>query len=145
MINGWYLKNAPWKQIGREANNEGHFAEGWEKLQDLCREIIELRMRLIPYIHAAFVRYKKEGVPPFRALVLDYQNDAEVFNISNQFLIGDSMMVAPVVQGEKQRKIYIPEGDWYHFWTHEKYAGKKEYTLEVPLNTIPVFIKAAQY
>ncbi len=53
MINAWYLKNAPWKQIDRKANNEGRFADNWQELEAQCREIIELRMKLVPYIHAA--------------------------------------------------------------------------------------------
>jgi len=142
MVNAWYLKNAPWKQIEREANNKGQFAEGWQQLEAQCRAIIELRMQLIPYLHAAFVKYKKEGIPPFRALVMDYPNDEAVRDISDQFLVGDNMLVAPVVEGEKSRKIYLPEGDWFHYWSHQQYSGKKEYDIEVPLEEIPVFVRS---
>ena len=142
MINAWYLNNAPWKQIDRKANNEGRFAENWEKLESQCREIIELRMKLIPHIHAAFVRYHQQGIPPFRALVMDYPNDPAVGNISNQFLVGENMLVAPVVEGESKRKVYLPEGDWYDLWSSKKYAGKTEYIIEVPLEQIPVFIQS---
>jgi alpha-D-xyloside xylohydrolase len=142
MINAWYLKNAPWKQIERKANNEGRFADNWEKLEAQCREIIELRMKLIPYIHAAFVHYHREGIPPFRALVMDYPADPAVRNVSNQFLVGGNMLVAPVVEGESNRRVYLPEGDWYYLWTSKKYSGKAEYSIEVPLSEIPVFIKA---
>ena len=142
MVNAWYLKNAPWKQIDRKANNEGRFADNWETLEAQCREIIELRMKLIPHIHAAFVRYKRHGIPPFRALVMDYPADPAVRNISNQFMVGDNMLVAPVVEGEKSRKVYLPEGDWYDLWTSQKYTGKAEYAFDVPLEQIPVFIKS---
>jgi len=142
MVNAWFLKNAPWKQINRNANNQNRFADNWEKLETQCREVIELRMMLIPYIHAAFVRYKQQGIPPFRALVMDYPNDPAVRNISNQFLVGENMLVAPVVEGESKRRIYLPEGGWYDFWTSKKYTGKAEYTFEVPLDQIPFFIKA---
>lgn len=142
LVNAWYLKNAPWKQIDRIANNEGRFADNWEKLEAQCREIVELRMKLIPYIHAAFVRYKQQGIPPFRALVMDYPTDPAVRNISNQFLVGGNMLVAPVIEGEPKRNVYLPEGDWYEFWTSKKYAGKAEYTFDVPLEQIPVFIKS---
>lgn len=142
MVNAWYLKNAPWKQIEREANNAGKFAAGWEQLEAQCRAIIELRMQLIPYLYAAFVRYKKEGVPPCRALVMDYPDDAAVRDISNQFLVGDNILVAPVVEGEQHRKVYLPEGDWFHFFSHQRYTGKKEYDIAVPLEEIAVFIKS---
>jgi alpha-D-xyloside xylohydrolase len=142
MVNAWYLKNVPWKQIEQKANNEGLFAANWEQLEAQCRKIIELRMKLIPYIHTAFVNYYKKGIPPFRALIMDYPNDSNVLNLSNQFLVGENMLVAPVVAGESQRKVYLPEGDWYDFWSHAKYAGKREYSVDVPLDKIPVYIKA---
>ena len=142
MINAWYLKNAPWKQIERKANNENRFADNWQELEAKCREVIELRMKLVPYIHSAFVRYQKEGVPPFRALVMDYTDDPEVLNLSQQFLVGENMLVAPVVAGVNSRKVYLPEGDWYDFWTSKKYSGKKSYSIDVPLEQIPIFIKA---
>ncbi|MEI6276582.1 MAG: glycoside hydrolase family 31 protein [Prolixibacteraceae bacterium] len=142
MINAWYLKNAPWKQIDRKANNEGRFAENWEKLEAQCREIIELRMKMIPVIYAAFVKYHHQGIPPFRALVMDYPSDPAVRNISNQFLLGDNLLIAPVVEGETTRKVYLPEGEWYSLWNSEKFNGKQEYTFEVPLSQIPVFVKS---
>jgi len=141
MVNAWYLKNPPWKQIEREANNEGKFDENWKELEDQCRTIINWRMKLIPYIHTAFVRYYRQGIPPFRSLVLDYPDDPEAYKISDQFMMGEDMLIAPVVSGESSRKFYLPEGNWFDLWTSEKYAGKKEYTQDVPLDRIPVFVK----
>ncbi|HEX3024237.1 MAG TPA: TIM-barrel domain-containing protein [Chitinophagaceae bacterium] len=143
MINAWYLKNAPWKQIDRKTNNDGHFADDWQKLENQCKEIIELRMQLIPYLHAAFVKYHQTGIPPFRALIMDYPNDEKLKNLSSQFMVGENLLVAPVTEGEKIKKVYLPEGEWYHFYTNEKYSGKKEYQIEVPLLQIPIFVKAA--
>lgn len=90
----------------------------------------------------SFVCYKQQGIPPFRALVMDYPTDPAVRNISNQFLVGENMLVAPVVEGESKRNVYLPEGDWYDLWTSKKYTGKAEYTFDVPLEQIPVFIKS---
>ena len=81
------------------------------------------------------------GIPPFRALVMDYPDDQSVRNISNQFLLGENMLVAPVVEGEDKRKVYLPEGDWYDFFTFQKYSGKNEYLMDAPLDRIPAFIK----
>jgi alpha-D-xyloside xylohydrolase len=72
---------------------------------------------------------------------MDFPNDPATYNISNQFMVGDNMLVAPVVAGETKRKIYLPEGDWYSLWTLTKFSGKSEYTLDVPIEQIPVFIK----
>lgn len=142
MVNGWYLKNPPWKQIERRANNVGQFATNWEELESQCREIINLRMKLIPYIHAAFVRYHKTGLPPFRALVLDYPDDPKTSSISDQYMMGDSVMVAPVTIERTRRNVYLPAGIWYDFWTKEKIEGGVTISVEVPIDRIPVYIKA---
>lgn len=142
MVNGWYLKNPPWKQIERKANNSGQFAPKWQELEAKCREIIELRMKFIPHIHAAFVRYNQTGLPPFRALVLDYPEDPAVSNINDQYMMGDNVMVAPVTADSSHRNIYLPKGDWYDFWTREKLSGGKRISMDIPLDRIPVFVKA---
>jgi len=68
-------------------------------VESQCRTVLELRMRLIPYLHAAFVRYHREGLPPFRALVMDYPEDPGTFAVDDQYLAGESLLVAPVFAG----------------------------------------------
>ena len=142
MINGWYLKFPPWKQLNRRLNNEGIYADDWKKVEAQCREIIQLRMRLIPYIHSAFVKYKREGIPPFRALILDYPDDKNLQTLNGQYMMGDNIMVAPMVVGERNKNIYFPEGDWYDFFTHKKYTGNQRVTVEADIEKIPVFVKS---
>lgn len=155
MVNSWYLKNPPWKQVNSPANNAGRFADDWEKVEARCREWIELRMRLVPLLHAAFVRYKREGVPPFRALVMDYPQDPETWEIDDQYLMGDSLLVAPIVVpsavkgratervgAESKRTVYLPEGEWHDFWTGERLSGKRKIEVTVPLDRMPVYVKS---
>ncbi len=160
MINGWYLRNPPWKQVNRRANNAGNFAEGWEEVEAKCRRIIKLRMKLIPYLHAAFVRYRRDGMPPFRALVMDYPGDPNVVTLSDQYMMGDSLLVAPVTSddsgrrnrfggnqssdesGSSRRNVYLPQGRWFDFWTGNLYQGKQRISIDVPLERIPIFVKA---
>ena len=153
MINAWYLRHPPWKQMDRDANNAGEFAPGWEAVEAACREVIELRMRFVPYLQAAFARYHEDGIPPCRALVMDFPDDPAVRDISDQFLLGDDLLVAPVVVPEGQRRgragegiprrrsLYLPAGDWYDFWTGEKLAGGKRITVDVPLARIPLYVR----
>src|SRR6185437_5198548 len=86
MINAWYLRNPPWKQVRREENNQGHFAEDWERTEAQCRTLLELRMKFIPWLHAAFVRYHQEGLPPFRALVMDFPEDPGSRTVDDEYL-----------------------------------------------------------
>ncbi len=141
-INAWYLMNPPWKQVNREANNAGRFSPDWQKLEDQCREVIRLRMQLVPYLYSAFVRYHEQGTPPFRALVMDYPSDPRVWKIDDQFMVGENLMVAPVVAGESSREIYLPEGGWVDFWSGKPFPGGQTITRDVPLNVIPIFVKA---
>jgi alpha-D-xyloside xylohydrolase len=141
LVNAWYIQNPPWKQVDRDRNNAGQFTTDWEAIEASCRGIMDLRMRLVPYLHAAFVRYRREGLPPFRALVLDYPKDAKTWTVEDQYMIGDSLMAAPVVAGQTRRSIYLPEGEWVDFWTNARHPGKQQITLDVPLEQIPLFVK----
>lgn len=141
-INAWYIKNPPWKQWRRIENNDGQFLADWPALQAVCRKILELRMALIPYLYAAYYRYYLEGLPPFRALVMDYPDDPNTFAIDDQFLLGDRLLAAPVSAGETQRSIYLPQGDWFDFWSGKSYIGGQAFDLDVPLDIIPLFVKS---
>jgi alpha-D-xyloside xylohydrolase len=142
LINAWYIKNPPWKQVNRAANNADKFSPGWEDVEAKCRTVMELRMRLIPYIHAAFVRYHREGLPAFRALVMDYPNDPKAWLVDDQFLVGESLLVAPAFAGESSRNVYLPEGEWFDYWTGKLHSGKQSVRLDVPLDQIPIFVKS---
>ena len=141
LINAWYIKNPPWKQVERRANNADRLAPDWESAEATCRAVMELRMRLIPYLHAAFVRYHREGLPPFRALVMDYPGEPATWAVDDAYLMGESLLVAPVVAGQASREVYLPAGDWFDFWSGKRYAGKQRVRVEPPLEQIPIFVR----
>jgi alpha-D-xyloside xylohydrolase len=142
LINAWYIKNPPWKQLEREANNRDNLLPDWESLEAKCREVMNLRMRLIPYLHAAFVRYQREGLPPFRALVMDWPDDPATWPIDDQWMAGDSILVAPLVAGQASRQVYLPAGDWFDFWSGKRHAGKQKVQVSPPVEQLPLFVKA---
>lgn len=141
LINGWYIKNAPWKQWEKAKNNNDEFLDDWQEVTAQCRKIFELRMQFIPYLYAAFFAYATQGIPPFRALVMDYPDDEQVWKLNTQYLMGDRVMVAPVAARTHEREIYLPEGKWVDFWTGERFAGKQTIHRDVPLEHIPIFVK----
>lgn len=142
LINGWYIKNPPWKQLDRNANNADRLLPDWEALEAKCRSVMELRMRLLPYIHAAFVRYHREGLPPFRALVMDWPDDPATWPIDNQWMAGESLLVSPLVAGQSSREVYLPDGDWFDFWTGKRHGGKQKIQVSPPVEQIPLFVKS---
>lgn len=143
MVNGWYIKSPPWRQLNRKLNNAGEAMEDWEALESRCREIIGWRMSLVPYLTAAFQRYALDGTPPFRALVLDTPSDAALATIDDQYMVGDRLMVAPLFADEPTRKVVVPAGtDWHDFWTGELAEGGTTVTVSASTLNIPVYVKA---
>lgn len=139
-INAWMIPSPPWKQVDCEKNLAGEYLENLREVQDECRFWLELRMRLIPYLYSAFVRYAFEGAPPFRALVMDYPGDANTYGMDDEYMMGESILVAPMVAGQHSRKVYLPSGNWYCFWTGKKYSGGCSY--EISMNDrFPVLVK----
>lgn len=123
MVNAWYIDGVPWEQLG---------------CREEAAELLRLRMRLVPYLYSAFYLYRETGKPPVRPLVADYSGDPATYRCDDQYLLGDVFLVAPMVAGEEERKVYLPQGGWYDFWTNEK-LEPGEHTVRT--GNIPVFVK----
>lgn len=139
MVNAWYIRNPPWKQIDRDKNNANDFSPACQQLEARCREIISWRMQLIPYLRGAFAAYRQQGLPPFRALIMDWTTDNTLSEVDDQYLVGDRMMVAPLFAGEPTRTVIFPAGDWHDFWTGARVQTRR-LVLHAP-ERIPVFVK----
>lgn len=140
MVNAWYIKSPPWKQLDAGRNNEGETAAGWESLEAKCREIIGWRMSLAPYLLEAFAKYAQNGTPPFRALVLDTPEDARLATIDDEYMVGDRMLVAPLFADEPGRTVTLPTGEWHDFWTGASVHGT--FRVDALVRQIPVYVKA---
>ena len=103
----------------------------------------DLRYRLIPYIYSNAYKQYQTGMPLMRALVLEYQDDPNTYNIADQYLFGDNIMVCPVtVKGAQTRTIYLPRGTWFDYWTGKKYTGKQYIHVLTTADHLPLFVKA---
>jgi alpha-D-xyloside xylohydrolase len=141
MVNAWYIQNPPWKQIDRARNNRNDFAPEWERLEARCREILEWRMALIPYLRCAFAEYATDGTPPFRSPILDFPDAPALQTVDDQYVIGDRLLVAPLFAGEKGRDIVLPPGNWHDFWTGELFIGGRSIHVGQSRHEIPVYIR----
>ena len=141
LINCWYMKSPPWLQINQEKNNRGELMANHEEVTAGIRKLLELRMRFVPYLYSAFNEYRLSGTPPVRALILDWPLDAKARDIDDQFLFGPSVLVAPMFAGQAKRDVYLPEGEWYDFWTRQKHAGPKTIVATNDQQQIPLFVK----
>ncbi len=114
-----------------------------EEVLSIYRKYVELRYSLLPYFYDLCRVCEQTGLPIIRPLVLHYENDKNVRNMNDEFLVGESLLVAPVVdQGVTKRLVYLPQGDWYDYWTGSKYQGNAYYPIDAPLDTCPIFVKA---
>jgi alpha-glucosidase (family GH31 glycosyl hydrolase) len=107
------------------------------------RDAIKLRMRLLPYLYTAFAQYHFNGTPVIRPmpLVADPAPDRRAPEIKDQYMFGDSLLVAPIAPGAKRRSVVLPAGKWFDFHTG-RLAGANQ-TIEVTpaLSEMPIFVK----
>jgi len=146
MINAWASGTKPWT-----------FPEVAEQVKALAA----LRMQMMPYWYSEFARYHFKGIPPFRAMYLEDGFTASGDNkstkkgnleenpyeeavskeVKDQYMAGSYLLVAPLFTGEQSRKVILPKGKWYDFYTG-KYAGNGEVITVTPgLDKIPVYVK----
>lgn len=114
-----------------------------DEVLDIYRKYTKLRYKLIPYFYDLFFEGEKTGAPIMRPLVFHYEKDEVARTCNDEFMVGDRILVAPVVmQGMDRRMVYLPEGDWYDYWTREKITGPVWFVKEAPLDVCPIYVKA---
>ncbi len=109
----------------------------------IFKKFDSLRYRLFPYLYQASYQAHKTGMPMMRALVLQYQDDENVYGIADQYLLGNDLMVCPVtVKGSVTRSVYLPKGNWYDYWTGKLWKGRQYIHVLTPLDQLPLFVRA---
>ena len=125
---------------------DGYDQEPWRfgrYYEDIIRKFLKLRYHLLPFLYTTLEEAHRTGVPPFRPLLLNYQDDASTYNLDDQFMIGEDVLVAPIMKPDVTRRlVYLPAGTWYDFWTKKKHTGGTMITVEAPLDTVPMFVRA---
>jgi alpha-glucosidase (family GH31 glycosyl hydrolase) len=147
MLNAWASDQMPWS---------------FPEVAAAVREVIVLRHRLIPYLYSAFADYAFQGVPPIRAMLLEPGFSAqpvvggaarrdlhgtdnpyahpESRDVSDQFMFGASILVAPFFAGQAERRVLLPPGRWFDFYTGAEVVGPW-HTVRSDLGPVPLFVK----
>ncbi|WP_297990596.1 glycoside hydrolase family 31 protein [Anoxybacillus sp.] len=113
-----------------------------ETYEQMVKRYIELRYEWLPHLYTLCFEAYQTGVPMMRPLMLEYPDDAETWNISDQFMVGNEVMIAPVMRPHTfHRLVYFPKGRWIDYWTKEKFEGGRRYIVEAPLDRLPIFVK----
>lgn len=111
-------------------------------VEKTVREALELRYKLLPYLYAKFWESSETGAPVQRPLLFDFQHDAAARETDDQYLLGDALLVAPVMKpGVVARSVYLPAGTWYDWHTGQAHAGQRYISAQAPLERIPLFAR----
>ncbi|NES95711.1 MAG: DUF5110 domain-containing protein [Desertifilum sp. SIO1I2] len=106
------------------------------------RKALQLRVQLVPYLYHLSREAYETGLPLCRPLYLAYPEDREAYLLGTEYLFGDRILVAPVVEPGGYRIVYLPSGGWWERATHQFYAESDYLNLYTPLDCTPVFVKA---
>ncbi len=144
---------ARWMQMGMlYPFMRGHSAlkskphEPWmfgDRVEAICRDYINLRYQLLPYLYTLFWNAATTGEAILRPLLYDYPNDSKTYTLHDQVMLGASLMAAPVYRpGVDYRAVYLPEGVWYDWWSGDRYQGNTTILAHAPLERMPLYVKA---
>jgi alpha-glucosidase len=122
-------------------------AEPWcfgEEVEDIARNYINLRYRLMPYVYSAFYEAAQNGMPVNRSLALMHPHELNVYQepYQNQYMFGPAILVIPVRSDQTCHKMWLPSGGWYNLYDDERFTGNQNLILEYGKEKIPVFVKA---
>jgi alpha-glucosidase len=113
-----------------------------EEVTEITRKFINLRYQLLPYLYTMFWKYVNEGEPMLKPLVYFDQEDIQTLHRTDEFIYGNQILVCPILEPNAVgRRIYLPKGNWYNYWTNEWLEGKKELWVPTAYDEIPLFIK----
>lgn len=114
-----------------------------QEFEDMARKFIDIRYQLMPYIYSEAWKTTSKGQLIMAPLAYQYPEDKNTWDIKDQFMFGESIMVGIVTEYQQRSKtMYMPEGTWYNFWNDEKVEGNTKITVDAPLNETPIFVKA---
>jgi alpha-glucosidase len=128
------------------SENNTNDQEPWsfgEEYEEINKKSIELRYKLLPYLYSLFYEAHCFGSPIVRPLLFEYQDDENVYECEDQFMLGSSILIAPILEeyGDT-RRVYLPKGEWYDFYNDDKYDGGSILEVKAGIDKIPIFIKA---
>lgn len=138
-----------WAQAALFASHVRWFSraprEPWalgDEVLRIFRQYAQLRYQLMPYIWSMASRCAETGLPLMRPLILEYPDDPTCAHIDDQWLFGDWLLIAPILDESSRRKVYLPRGLWVDYWTRERHAGGAWIAVEAALDVLPIYIRA---
>ncbi len=113
-----------------------------EEAAAIVQKYVELRYQLFPYLYSAAHEASQTGMPVIRAMPLAFPDDLNTYDKDLQYMLGPSLLVAPVYDERDSRNVYLPSGTWVDWWTGAVYNGPANLRIDAPLDTLPLFVRA---
>jgi len=112
------------------------------EMHEFYARFARIHQRLRPYLEAQVETATVKGYPVVRHLYLHYPDDKNTYDLQQQYLLGEDVLVAPVVKkGARNVEVYIPPGEWRHLFTDETFSGGLTYKMDAPIGTPAVFVE----
>lgn len=135
-----------WAQAGVMASHTRFHGLGerepWvygEEAEEIVRKWLAWRYQLIPYLQGCALQASQTGIPVMRSMVLAFPEERLAWQFEQQYMLGDALLVAPVVVPGGRVRYYLPAGRWFDVWNQTWVEGGRMFEQEVPLEYIPVF------
>ncbi len=125
-------------------HGSGSYRVPWlfdEEAVDVLRTFTRLKMRLMPYLMGAARQVTADGIPMMRAMALEFPGDPGCTYLDRQYMLGDDLLVAPVLSASGDVSYYVPAGTWTHFMTGERVAGPGWVTERHGFGSVPLLVR----
>ncbi len=109
--------------------------------EQAATEALRLRYQLMPYLYSAAVESARTGQPMMRALLVDSPDDPAAWQADLEYRIGIDLLIAPMIDPDGTRDVYLPSGDWVDWWTGEVHRGGRHIRITAPLDRVPLFAR----
>jgi alpha-D-xyloside xylohydrolase len=112
-----------------------------EEAVEVTRIFSRIKMRLMPYLHAAGLEATAHGTPVLRPMLLEFPDDPSAAHLDRQYMLGADLLVAPVFSPDGDVELYLPAGTWTNWFTGERVAGPGWRREEHGFTTLPLYVR----
>ena len=136
----------PFCRFHKQTGHADHYPWSFgTEIEAIARRALKLRYRLLPYLYSAFMRATESGEPVQRPLHFDFQDDPGSLRIEDEYMLGDALLVAPVLEpAVTHRDVYLPPGSWIDWHDGKTHLGKRRVSVETALDHIPIFARGGK-
>jgi alpha-D-xyloside xylohydrolase len=112
-----------------------------DRIEAIIRDWLELRYRLIPYLERCLEDAESTGIPVMRAMPLVFPDQPELWTFDTQYMLGPSLLVAPILRPDGRVRLHLPGGQWRDLLTGDRFEGGRSLELTYALDRFPVFAR----